>query len=174
MVVFLSELINCGGAVPVGLRASTPRVIAFIALANYNLHYNNTVPISPPRSAYAKAQVPTAAEKCRRNGCRKKVAQPQPVWFMCQKEPLCQIHGTGTCSAYDATLTVPKPQLFEAPAHNSPLGSPSQGSLTSVRPNFVCTFAATCLMPLGNTGLMTHHLPQPPMPVTEQQPVDVP
>ena len=33
MVVFTSELIHCGGAVPVGLPADTPRVIAFITLA---------------------------------------------------------------------------------------------------------------------------------------------
>ena len=48
MTVFSSELIHAGGAVPVGLPAGTPRIIAFIALANYNVHYNNTVPISPP------------------------------------------------------------------------------------------------------------------------------
>ena len=55
MVVFMSELIHCGGVVLVGLPAGTPRVIAFIALANYNLHYNNTVPIPPPPWAYAEA-----------------------------------------------------------------------------------------------------------------------
>ena len=37
----------------------------------------------------------------------------------------------------------------------------------------MCSFAATCLMPLGNTVLLTQHLPQPPEPITSQQPVDV-
>ena len=57
MVVFAPESIHSGGAGPVGRLAGTPRVITFIALANYNLHYNNTVPISPhcgpmPRRGY--------------------------------------------------------------------------------------------------------------------------
>ena len=92
LVVFTSELIHCGAAVPVGLAAGTPRVVAFISLANYNLHYNNTVPIPPPACAYAEAQIPTSTEKCGRKGCRKKVAQPLPICFMRQKVPLCQIH----------------------------------------------------------------------------------
>ena len=37
----------------------------------------------------------------------------------------------------------------------------------------MCSFAATCLMPLGNTVLLTQHLPQPPEFITSQQPVDV-
>ena len=37
----------------------------------------------------------------------------------------------------------------------------------------MCGFAATSLMPLGNTVLLTQHLPQPPEPITSQQPVDV-
>ena len=37
----------------------------------------------------------------------------------------------------------------------------------------MCTFAATCLMPLGNIQLMTQHPPQPPELVTVQQPVDL-
>ena len=48
MVVFTWELLLCSGAAPVGLAASTRRAIASIALANYILHYNNTMPISPP------------------------------------------------------------------------------------------------------------------------------
>ena len=44
MVVCTSEWIQCGGAVPVGLAARTPRVIAFFAVANYI--YNITTPFS--------------------------------------------------------------------------------------------------------------------------------
>ena len=55
MTVFTSELIHAGRAVLVGLPAGTPRITAFIALANYNVHYNNTVPISPPPWAYAES-----------------------------------------------------------------------------------------------------------------------
>ena len=54
MVVFKLELIHCGGAVLVALPAGTPPVIAFIVLANYNLHYKETVPISCPPWAYAE------------------------------------------------------------------------------------------------------------------------
>ena len=57
MTVFMSESIHARGAVPVGLPAGTPRIIAFIALANYNVLYNNTVPISRPPWAYAESEV---------------------------------------------------------------------------------------------------------------------
>ena len=77
MVIYRSQLIHYGGAAPVGLPVDAPQVIAFIALANYNLHYNNTVPISSP-TVGAEAQVPTSTEKYGRNGCRKKVARPPP------------------------------------------------------------------------------------------------
>ena len=141
MVVLMSELIHYGRAVPVELPVGTPRVIAFVALANCNWHYNNTVPILPPPWAYAEAHIPRS-EECGRSGCRKKVAQPPPVCFMCPKVPLCHNHGTGTCSACDATLTAPTPELFEVRAPYSPLGSLSQGSSASVGPSCVCTFAA--------------------------------
>ena len=67
----------------------------------------------------------------------------------------------------------PTPELFEARSPDSPIHILLQGSLASMGRCFVCTFAATCLMPLGNTGYMTQHLPQPPEPMTAQQPVDV-
>ena len=121
MVVFTSELIYCGEAVPVGLAAGTPRVIVFIVLANYNLQYYNTVAISLPRWAYAEAQVPTSTEKGGRNGCCKKVAQPLAICFMCQKVPSCQIHGTGICSACDATLTPQRPNSLKRLLRISPL-----------------------------------------------------
>ena len=173
MVVFTSKLIHCGGAVPVGPPVGMPRVIAFIAPADYNLHYNNTLPISPPPWVYAEALVPTSTEKCGRNGCRKKVAQLPPVCFMCRNVPVCQIHGTRTCSACDATLTAPMPILFEVPVSASAICSLSQGSSASVGPSSMCVFAATCLMPLGNTAPMTDHLPKPLEPVTAQHPVAV-
>ena len=175
MTVFTSELIHTGGAVPVGLPAGTPRIIAFIALANYNVLYNNTVPISPPPWAYAESEVQDSV-KCGHSHCRKKVAQPPSVCFMCPKVPLCPNHASGTCSVCDATLTAPTPELFQARPPDSPLRGLSQGSAgsaASVGDASVCSFAATCLMPLGNTVLLTQHLPHPPEPITSQQPVDV-
>ena len=113
MVVFTSELIHRGGAFPIGLAARNPGVIALIALANYNLQYNNIVPIHPPSPwVYAKAQVPTSTERCGRSGCR--------------KVPVCQMYATGTCSSCDAILTAPMSELFEAPAPDSPLCSMDQ------------------------------------------------
>ena len=120
MTVFVLELIRCGGAVPDGLPLATSRIIAFIALANCNMLYNNAGPITPQSWSYVELEV-LSSEKYGRSGCRKKVAQPQTVCFMCQKVPLCHNHATGICLAWDHSLAAPTPKLFQAPRPDSGL-----------------------------------------------------